>query len=79
MKKDYSYLAVAVGAIIVTNFMFPIIDATSAWIQNKINLSNAKMNKKFEALNEENDKQNVSPVPAIGFAIPNETEETIED
>ena len=74
-KNDkYSYLMVALGTVLFSTIVLPMLDSASSWVQNKFNYQNAKLQAK---LNQETATEQ-EPVRAVGFQIPSKEEDCDE-
>lgn len=71
-KNDkYSYLMVALGTVLFSTIVLPMLDSASSWVQNKFNYQNAKLQAK---LNQETATEQ-EPVRTVGFQIPSKEED----
>lgn len=64
-NKGLAYLAIVGGTLLATNFVLPIVDTASAWVQNKIGVENAKLIKQVNEINA--DTQPQPTTMAVGF------------
>lgn len=59
-----SYLMVALGTVLFSTIVLPILDSASSWMQNKFNYQSAKLQAK---LNQETAQEEPENVRVIGF------------
>lgn len=75
-NDKYSYLMVALGTVLFSTILLPMLDSASSWVQNKFNYQNAKLQAK---LNQETAQEEPENVRAVGFSIPSEEYEGCEE
>ena len=82
MKKDDKYdlmpLFSAMGGVVFFVLGVPVLDSIGSWISNVFGLKSIKLNHEAAKYTSETEEENI-PVQAVGFQIPSEEEEMIED
>lgn len=82
MKKDGKYdltpLFSALGAVAFFVFCIPVLDSIGFWVSNVFGLKSIKLNHEASQYATETEEENL-PVQAVGFQVPSEEEEMIED